>query len=338
MTRPTIAFDGGVLGVRPHTGVARAFLATLTAYAHTADVRCLLLVPPDAGVAAVEGVILVHTEAVAGRLARQLALPRLLAKRGADLLHSAVAALPWRAPCPMLATVHDLPWRAAVRLDEPGTGLRHRAALRVAARRAAVIVVPSRATRDALAAELRGRGRARVHVVPHGVPLPCEPAPESALTGPFLAFGDGRPRKNVERLRRAHARARADRPDLPPLRVVGPGLEWLSDDERDAALRSARALVAVSLHEGFGLPVLEALGQGVPVVCSASSSMQEIAAGAALAVDPTDEAAIASAFIHIHVDAELRAGLRRRGLARAAELTPAHAASHWRSIHAECLA
>jgi glycosyltransferase involved in cell wall biosynthesis len=79
--------------------------------------------------------------------------------------------------------------------------------------------------------------------------------------------------------------------------VAGEHVEWLGrigDEELAAAYRGARALVFPSLYEGFGIPVLEALASGTPVVTSADSAMAEVAGGAAVLVDPLDVASIAA--------------------------------------------
>jgi glycosyltransferase involved in cell wall biosynthesis len=181
--------------------------------------------------------------------------------------------------------------------------------------------------------------RARVIVVPHGVVLP----PDNVACrhdGPFLALGDDRPRKNLARLRDAHARARAQRPALPGLDCFGPRrhaerARFVGEDEKHARLREARALVHVSLHEGFGLPVLEAMGHGTPVVCSDRASLPELAGDAALYVDPTDVGAIAEALLRIDADEALRTTLARAGRERAAAFPPERTAQAWRRLHAE---
>jgi glycosyltransferase involved in cell wall biosynthesis len=333
--RRVVAFDGGVLGRQHVTGVGRALLTALGAFARDSRSPPVLLLPPDTPDPGLRRVRIVRTTAVAGRVARQLRLPGLLRRLGAEILHSPVAAVPARAPCPTIATIHDLPWRARERLSEAGCGLRHQLAARVAARRAALLVVPSRATeRDALAS-LGPAIAPRLRVVPHGVELPEQPAESSSLRGPFLVLGDGRPRKNLDRVRHAHALARGSCPGLPDLRVVGPGFGYVGEDVKRDLLRSSRALLQISLHEGFGLPIVEAFGHGLPVVCSDRASLPEVAGDAALLVDPTDERAIARALVRIHVDHGLRAHLRDRGRRRAASLTPERTAAAWRRLHAE---
>lgn len=330
-----IVFDGSVLGSGPITGVGRSFLDTLAAYLQLTRHACVLLLPRTAPEVELDLRVL---RVPHGWWAREFALPRLLRRVGATLYHSPVAALPPWSRGPLVATVHDVPWRHAPEFADAGRSWRHRLAARRAWRRAAAILVPSEATRADCLAD--GAPPARLHVVPHGVRAPDPPASPDALRGPFLVLGDARPRKNLPRLRRAHAAARAQRPDLPELCLIGPQQPggYLAEDEKLQRLRRARAVVHVSLLEGYGLPVLEAFAHGVPVVTSNLGALAELAGDAALTVDPVDEAAIADALIRIHDDGALRSALRERGLARAAGRRPAAAAAAWARVHAELLA
>lgn len=326
-----IAFDGACLADGPITGVARAFLDGLAAYAARGEHECVLLLPAGAAPAPPPAVRTV--EAPRGALRRQLALPRLLRSLGADVLHSAVAAVPLRARCPTIATVHDLPWLHPG-LGERGSAWRRRVT-RWSLRAAAAVLAPSAMTRDD-AARVLGDAT-KVHLVPHGTPL--GPAPDEAAVrargDAFLVLGDDRPRKNRDRLRRAHARASALAADLPPLRFAGPPHDWVGEDEKRRLLAHCRALVHGSLFEGFGLPVLEGLAHGAPVLCSDLPPHREIAREHALFVDPRDERALADAFVRVHRDDELRWRLARGGHARAAELSPAAVAAHWARVHRE---
>lgn len=336
----TIVFDGGILGAGPPTGVARAFLDALAAYAETSITPPLLLLPPQAEGQGLAHVRELRSACVAGPLARQLRLPSLLRALDAELFHAPIAAIPWRAPCRTIATVHDLPWRARDLSGEPGCGWRARFAVRCAVARADLVIVPSRATERDLRAECP-TPRARIAVVAHGVPAAPDTTP-SAHDGPFLALGDDRPRKNLARLAAAHERARHLRPSLPALEFVGPrrreaNAGWVSEAEKHARLGRARALVHVSLHEGFGLPLLEAMARGTPVLCSDRASLPELAGDAALVVDPTDVEAIAAALVRIDADEALRARLVAAGHARAAAFPPAATAAAWRRLHEDLL-
>lgn len=96
---------------------------------------------------------------------------------------------------------------------------------------------------------------------------------------------------------------------------------YVADADLPALLAGALAFVFPSLYEGFGIPVLEAMACGAPVITSTISSLPEVAGDAALLVDPLDPHAIAAAIMRVHDDAALRADLRQRGLARARQFT-----------------
>ncbi len=336
MTGP-IVFDGSILRQQPYTGVARSFLTSLKAYAqaYAAEQQLLLLLPMGSKDPNIEGVKCSSGPASAWQ--RQSHLPGLLQRLDAQLLHSPVTALPHKAPCPMLATVHDLPWLQPELRREPGSRWRHRLALKLAARRAQAIIVPSQATALDLQ-QCQGRNISeRMHVLPHGVDLPDTTTDLAQLKGDFLILGDCRPRKNHLRIRRAHALARSRCQDLPALRMVGPPWAYVDEETKHALLRSCRALLHLSLWEGFGLPVLEAMAHGVPVLCSDSKSLPELVGGAALQVSAYDEDAMAQAMLRMHQDKKLRQRLAREGRTRAMEFSPQRVAEGWRGIHQQLI-
>ena len=165
------------------------------------------------------------------------------------------------------------------------------------------------------------------------------------LDARFVLFvGTLEPRKNLSTLLRALARL----PDDVRLVVVGalgwrdeaPGYVarelgvadrvtfagWVSDDDLDTLYRQARLLAMPSLSEGFGLPVLEAMSRGTPVVCSSAGSLPEIAADAALLHEPMDDGELAQHIQALWTDDALHAEYARRGLARARRFSWARAA------------
>lgn len=328
-----IAFDGGCLGDGPPTGVARALLTGLAAYAAQGEHAAVLLLPAGAADPRLPGVRAV--DAPRGRLRRQLALPRLLRTLRADVLHSAVAAVPLRAPVPAIATVHDLPWRhpEAGETTTPWRRLATVAALRAAA----VVLAPSTQTAADARALLGEAAAAKVRVVPHGCARGAVPdaAALAARRGPFLALGDDRPRKQRDALRAAHARAVALAPDLPPLRFVGPPDDFVDEASKLSLLADCRALVHASRFEGFGLPVLEGLAHGAPVVCSDLPPHREIAGDSALYAPAGDVGALADALLAVHRDDGLRLRLAAAGHARAAAFAPERVAAAWAQAHRE---
>ena len=325
-----VVFDGAPLGEGPITGVAAAFLNTLARYAQDAP-GAMLLLPDGAPDPRVEGVDVIA--APRGRLRRQHALPRLLRRLHADLLHSPVAAVPLRAHCPMVATVHDLPW---LHPEAPETtGPWQRLATRLSLRAASAVLAPSKFT-FAAAARVMGRRRSRLHLVPHGLAGPSGLLPAANdRKGAFLTLGDDRPRKNRVTVARAAELARRQRTDLPQLRFAGPPEDYVTEITKLELLRSCRALVQCSRFEGFGMPVLEGLAHGTPVLCSDLPPHREIAGFAALFVDPNDPAAIADGIIRIHSDDALRDRLARDGPARAAGFSVETSAATWRRLHQE---
>jgi glycosyltransferase involved in cell wall biosynthesis len=112
-------------------------------------------------------------------------------------------------------------------------------------------------------------------------------------------------------------------------RVVDLG--YVADEDMPALYSAAEMLAFPSLWEGFGLPVVEAMACGTPVVASNVACLPEIAGGAALLVDPLSVDAIADAMVRIAEDSSLRESLRARGLARAAHFS-------WRRAAEETLA
>ena len=308
-----IAFDAVCLGDGPITGVARSFLNGLETYASRWSDDMLVLVPDGTDPSGLPDVRIVHAPRGAWR--RQRALPKLLRELKADVLHSSVASVPLRAPCPTIATVHDLPWMHA-ESGERSTWWRRFATVR-ALRAASAVIAPSMFTLEA-AARILG-SRARLHHIPHTTKTPEPIADPPGRTGPFLVLGDDRPRKNRARVHEAHRLAQQRHADLPDIRFVGPPGDYVSEAEKARLLRTCRAVVSCSLYEGFGMPVLEALAHGAPLLCSDIPPHREIAGDSAIYADPHSGASIAE------------------GMARVLATTPATKAPPepppWRVIH-----
>ena len=217
-----------------------------------------------------------------------------------DVLHCTTMRGPLRAQLPVVVTVHDC---ALLRYPEafpPWHRHTGRVALRQAVREADAVVAVSAFTRDELV-ELLDVPVERIRVVRNGVdPVFTEAGPTTA--GDYvLAVGTLEPRKNLARAVEAARRAGVE------LRVVGapgwggvevPGWVGRVDDEELAALyRGARCLVFPSLYEGFGIPILEAMACGTPVVTTRGGATEEVAGGAAVLVDPLDPESIAAGIV-----------------------------------------
>jgi len=169
------------------------------------------------------------------------------------------------------------------------------------------------------------------------------------LDRPYVLFaGTVEPRKNLPRLIAAFERMQPAHPDL-ELVLAGPSgwgdvavsgggvraLGFVTPDQLRALYAGAEALAYPSLREGFGLPVLEAMGLGAAVLTSDRSSLPEVAGDAALSVDPTDELAIAAALRRLATEPGLRTALRARALERAALFSWANAARQTLDLYHE---
>lgn len=279
-------------------------------------------------------------------LARLAAMAVLARRHAVDVVH-AIYFLPPATGRPTVLTVHDISFERFPEYFSRKSLVRDRTLIRVSAKAASrVITVSETSRRDLL--ELYGLPEERVVAIANGVSpqfTPAEPAADSAAQAVadrgflnVLAVGTLQPRKNLIRLIDAISIVGREMPVR--LRVVGPDghqasairarlgssidtqiLGWLDDDALADEYRRADVFVYPSLYEGFGLPVVEAMACGTPVVTSTGGSLPEVAGDAALIVDPLDIQAIAAAILRIAQDASLRRSLRERGLARAQGFT-----------------
>lgn len=270
-----------------------------------------------------------------------------------DLLHSPDFIQPAAGYRRSVITVHDLTFLRYPEFLTAEARRYYNGQIGWAVRRAAAISADSQATKADLV-ELLAVPEAKVTVIPLGLDPEFRPdAPErvDAATlgrlglarGYVLFVGTFEPRKNVTGLLRAYAALRQAAPDAPPLVLVGRA-GWLFDEtlaeiaalglephvrrleelpaaDLPAVYRGAAVLVLPSHYEGFGFPVLEAMGCGTPVICANRASLPELAGDAAVLVDPDDTAALTDALGRVLGDGALRAGLIERGLARAKPYT-----------------
>jgi len=284
-----------------------------------------------------------------------VALPRRVARLGLDVLHCPVPLAPWSSRIPLVVTAHDaLAWDHPEWLTRANV-LRQRAALAPALRRAGAVLTPSEHARGRLVARL-GLRPERVHVTPWGVDAAFSPGPrpEELLEGlgvggtPYvLTVGTLQPRKNVEALLRAFEALAAAGAEH-HLVVVG-ARGWLDqalvallgnsalasrihvtgrvlDAELVGLYRGTDCFVFPSRYEGFGLPPLEAMACGAPVISSDRTSLPEVAGEAALLVDPDDAGALERAMAEVLGSPERRAELSARGRERAAAFSWARCA------------
>ena len=295
-----VAFDADVLG-RRRTGdetYALNVLRELGGLVAEAGIRLVAITRrPDLVPAGVEAVEL---STASQELRMAWTLPRLLRRLHADLVHTQYA-VPLRCPCPAVVTVHDISYARGGAL----MGLKDRAVFRWvvprAVRRAARVLTVSERTKSDLV-ELYDLPPSRIVVTPNGVDpafVTAESPSIDQLQGRYvLAVGAIQRRKN-----QLAALAAADEVGL-PLVVVGPAkdaalaeelrragaqLEGYVETPRLAELyRGAACLVQSSRHEGFGLPVVEAMASGTPVVAVPDPALREVAGEAAIFVDESE--------------------------------------------------
>jgi glycosyltransferase involved in cell wall biosynthesis len=315
-----------------------------------------------------------HGSAPARRPARlaweQSRAPALAARVRPDVWHGPHYTMPLRAAVPCVVTIHDLTFFDHPEWHERSKVVFFRRMIHAAARRAALLVCVSDYTAERLRALVDPRGD--VVVVHHGVDhqrfvtTGNETADLAALAAhgiepPYVAFaGTIEPRKNVPTLVRAFARVAESRPDLrlvlagsdgwgardardaiagsgAATRVVRPG--YLETETIAALFRRAAVVAYPSLEEGFGLPALEGLACGAPVVTTEGSALAEVVDDAALLVPPGDADALARAIQRVLDEAGLATRLRAAGPVRAAEFTWAacvdqHVAAYQRAAFA----
>lgn len=273
----------------------------------------------------------------------EIRLPGVVSAAGVDLFHATWNfGVPARCPVPSVLTIHDLiPWH---REGTSASALLHRAcyryAVRSSARRAARLTTVSHYVRQKVTKTLRVSPD-RVAVVPNGVDIPttgrCRGTVETKAFA--LYVGGHEPRKNVagvfkamqrywqrydptlelrltghERsLSRDAATTYQRLPSDAPVRFLGD----ISDAELEEHYSSARVLLLLSHEEGFGLPVLEAMAHGCPVVAANRASLPEVVGHAGLLVDPDQPEAVAAAVRSLITDPARRTDLVRRGEHRA---------------------
>lgn len=240
--------------------------------------------------------------------------------RGADVLHCPTYRAPLRSSVPVVVTVHDL---AVLRRPEAfprWTRTYSRVVVPRVVRAARIVAAVSEFTAREVEM-LLSVPRERIRVVPNAAdPAFTEAGPRTE--GEYvLAVGTLEPRKNLARAiaatRRLGLELRvAGGPGWGGVEASGPGVTWVgfaTDEELARLYRGARCLVYPSLYEGFGIPVLEAMACGAPVVTSRGGATEEVAGGAAVLVDPEDTASIAAGIEDAIARAdELKAaGLRR---------------------------
>jgi alpha-1,3-rhamnosyl/mannosyltransferase len=298
----------------------------------------------------------------------QWAVPWALRRADVDLFHAPHYVVPPLTTRRFVVTIHDcIHLRFPQYLPSRGAFYYARAMLTMAARRSARVLTVSQASKDDILHYLKVPSD-KVEVIYNALDttLAGEPTPEDVarvrerflLTSPFILYtGNIKPHKNVDRLIEAFSILRRSGVEDVKLLIIGDEISKYPNLRRlvhrfqihqhvrflgfvpDATLavlyRQAAVFVFPSLYEGFGLPPLEAMAAGAPVITSNISSLPEVVGDAAILIDPMDSGAIANAMGRVLGDPALRDDLIRRGRQRVKTFSWERSVARVRQVYAE---
>jgi glycosyltransferase involved in cell wall biosynthesis len=280
-------------------------------------------------------------------------LPAACRRDGIDLLHCPKSAIPFRAPCPVVVTLHDLIPLKHPETERLAARLYWRLQIPIAARRSSFIITDSEHARQEIMADFDVPAE-RIRAVMLGFDPrmiePRDPATGTAVRARYglpeqylLYVGTIQPRKNIATLIEAFNLLKKER-GVPNRLVIVGRKGWLydqlfariselglakeivftgfvPDEDLPFIYDGARVFAYLSLFEGFGLPPLEAMACGVPVVTSNTTSLPEVVGDAGITLPPTDVGAVCDALWRILGDAALRETMSRNGAARARQFS-----------------
>lgn len=285
------------------------------------------------------------TRPVARILWEQLRLPTALKQTGVDLHHAMAFAAPVAVPCPFVTTIYDLSFKHFPEAFRPFNRLYLDTFTKYSAKRAKAVITISESTRQDVL-QFYDIAPEKVHTVHCGVDEAYQPLSSAqidafrarqSLPSQFVFFlGTLEPRKNILGLIEAYAAWRTREKEVPKL-FIGGGKGWyynqvfqlvdtlgindnviflgyLPSDDLPLWYNAATMLVYPSQFEGFGLPVLEAMACGTPVITSNVSSLPEVAGDAAWLVDPSNSAALSEAMQQLYSNEDLQHSMREKGL------------------------
>jgi len=298
-----------------------------------------------------------HVETVVIRQARlwtHLGLGRVVRADPPDVLFVPAHVIPWPhvGSVPAVVTVHDVGYRHYPQAHPLAQRLYLDWSTAHSVRTASAVIAVSQVTANDVSAAYH-IPMSNIHIVHSGVDESFSPVTDLhhivrvrdrySIPGPYiLHVGSIHPRKNALRLVKAFTRVARVVPDLQLVFAGRPGwgfdrlkqvvreaniqdrvifCDYVPDHDMPALYSAARVCAFPSLYEGFGFPALEAMACGVPMVCSNSSSLPEIAGEAALTFNPLNVAEISEALIRVLTDEELHALMARRGLDRARQFS-----------------
>jgi glycosyltransferase involved in cell wall biosynthesis len=302
----------------------------------------------------------------------QFSVPIALRREGIDLFHAPHYVLPPLTPCKSVVTIHDcIHLRFPQYLPNRLAYAYARSSMWVAAHRSSRVLTVSEASKRDILRYFR-LPPSKIDVIYNAIDERFGETPgEEEIAGvreryqlhdPFVLYaGNIRPHKNLERLIEAfHALRRGGGFDQVKLLIIGDEISkyatlrravhkyklhqhvrffgFVSDRTLAALYRLAAVFVFPSLYEGFGLPPLEAMASGTPVITSNVSSLPEVVGDAALLIDPYEPTALADAMRRVLTEPALRDELRAKGLARVREFSWERSIGRVREIYGEVLA
>ncbi|MBZ5497275.1 MAG: glycosyltransferase family 4 protein [Acidobacteriia bacterium] len=363
--RGLVGFEATALELRNRSGVGHYTAQLLGGLVQRGGWRYALLTsrPPAGRIP--QGVVIPPQRHFPNRsLWVQLVLPRIVARLHPRLCHFTNSVAPLALSCPFVVTVYDMCLFLFPRLQPRKSLLSVRSILPYVARKASAIITISHSARRDILRVLKVPAQ-KVHVVYAAAADEYRMIEDAAelerarrkyrLDTPFfLAVSTVEPRKNLSGLIKALAklRRRGRKEQLilagqlgwryrPLLRQIEQSglkdtvrlLGYVPDRDLPAIYNLARAVAFPSFYEGFGLPIVEAMACGTPVLTSNRSSMAEVGEGAALLVDPSSEDEIEQGMLRLVTEESLRAELRAAGLARAAQFSWARAAEETAAVY-----
>ena len=298
----------------------------------------------------------------------QITVPLALRRARVDLFHAPHYVVPPLTGCPYVVTIHDcIHLRFPQYLPNRAAYYYARGMMTMAARRAQRVLTVSEASKDDILHFLRVPAD-KVEVIYNALDerLASPPTAEDIgrvrdrflLTAPFILYtGNIKPHKNVDRLIEAFSILRRRGFEDVKLLIIGDEISkyqnlrrlvhrfqlhqkvrflgFVPDATLGALYRLASVFVFPSLYEGFGLPPLEAMAAGAPVITSNVSSLPEVVGDAALLIDPLDAGAIADAMARVLTDQALRASLIARGHERVKAFSWTRSVARIRQVYAE---
>jgi glycosyltransferase involved in cell wall biosynthesis len=301
-------------------------------------------------------------------LREQVSVPLALARAKIDLFHAPHYVVSPLTRCPFIVTIHDcIHLRFPQYLPNRAAYLYARLVMTQSARRAKRVLTVSRASKEDILRYLRVPAE-KVEVVYNALDERLAAPPTDVdlqrvrerylLTSPFILYtGNVKPHKNIDRLIEAYSILRRRGVEDVKLVIIGEEISkyanlrrlvhrfqlhqhvrffgFVNDHTLAAMYRLASMFVFPSLYEGFGLPPLEAMAAGVPVITSNTSSLPEVVGDAALLIDPMDAGAIADAMARLLGDRSLRDDLIARGHARVHAFSWDRSVARVRQIYAE---